>query len=382
MTDDRGPARLAKWPFYLADLLLSAVIIFVLYQLGRFEGTTEMVIVTACIFAAAIAAWISIIPWLKEHEGNVQLADSANLKSSLEQIKGVEKIADLIRQSNAQWQSVQETSARTVASARDITDRMKAEADEFMKFISQAHDQERAGLRLEAEKLRRMEGDWIKVAVQMLDHIYALTRAGERSGQTQLIKQLHQFQGACRDVARRMGLATFVPALGEDFDQRLHQLPNPEMTAQAGDKVQDVLASGFTYQGQLLRRSLVLLEGSEPAAAQDQNMENHEKADARASEGSHVDEPSAEPEQIMEEPVAVIDSGAEEMKQELESTGQPAEEPPAIIDTYSPPGEDERAGSDSESEQRMETDPEIATTEPASRPPREKKRSGQEELPF
>src|SRR5688500_20315237 len=122
MSDDRGPARLAKWPFYLADLLLSAVIFFVLYRLGTFEGTTEMVIVAACLAVAAIAAWISIMPWLKEHDASVQLTDSSNLKTSLEQIKGVEKVADLIRQSNSQWQGVQEASARTVTSAREITD--------------------------------------------------------------------------------------------------------------------------------------------------------------------------------------------------------------------------------------------------------------------
>lgn len=221
-----------------------------------------MFVVALCLAVAAVAAWISIVPWLKEHDAAVKLTDSSNLKSSLEQIKGVDKVADLIRQSNAQWQGVQDASARTVASASEITEKMKVEADEFMKFIANAHDQERSGLRLEVEKLRRMEADWIKVAVQMLDHIFALSRAAERSGQQQLIKQLHQFQNACRDVARRMGLAPFVPIAGELFDERAHQLPNPQMTARNSDKIQDVLASGFTYQGQLLRRALVVLENS------------------------------------------------------------------------------------------------------------------------
>jgi molecular chaperone GrpE (heat shock protein) len=262
MSDDRAPARLAKWPFYLADLLLCAVIFFVLNQLGPFEGTTDMLIVIACLITAAIAAWFSLLPWLKEHHASIQLSDSSNLKSSLEQIRNVEKVADLIRQSNSQWQGVQDASARTLASAREITDKMKLEADEFVKFISNAHDQERAGLRLEVEKLRRMEGDWIKVAVQMLDHVFALARAAERSGQQQLIKQLQQFQNACRDVARRMGLTPFVPVIGDVFDHRAHQLPNPQMTAQEGDLIKDVLASGFSYQGQMLRRSLVLLDSS------------------------------------------------------------------------------------------------------------------------
>src|SRR5690349_9412372 len=104
MFDQHGSVRLAKWPFYLADLLLSGVVVFVLYRLGTFEGTNEMLIVAACLVAAAIAAWISVMPWIKEHEGAVHLSESSNLKSAVEQIKGIEKVADLIRQSNAQWQ--------------------------------------------------------------------------------------------------------------------------------------------------------------------------------------------------------------------------------------------------------------------------------------
>ena len=116
-------------------------------------------------------------------------------------------------------------------------------------------------MRLEVEKLRRMEGDWIKVTVQMLDHIYAIFRAAERSGQQTLITQLGQFQNACRDVARRMGLAPFMPVIGEAFDARAHQLPDPKMQGNEGAAIQDVMACGYTYQGQLLRRALVVLEG-------------------------------------------------------------------------------------------------------------------------
>src|SRR5688572_4852918 len=125
MLDEHGSVRLAKWPFYLADLVLSGIIVFVLYQLGTFEGTTEMVIVGACLAAAAVGAWISIIPWLREHDGRLHLNESANLKSSVEQIKGIDKTADLIRQSNAQWQGIQDASSRTIAAAKEITERMK-----------------------------------------------------------------------------------------------------------------------------------------------------------------------------------------------------------------------------------------------------------------
>ena len=380
MLDDRQPARLAKWPFYLADLLLSAVIIFVLYQLGTFEGTAEMVIVAVCLGAAAVAAWISVMPWLKEHDASVRINDSSNLKSSLEQIKSVEKIADLIRQSNAQWQGVQEASARTVTTAREITDKMKLEADEFMKFIANAHDQERAGLRLEVEKLRRMEADWIKVVVQTLDHVFALARAAERSGQQQIIKQLQQFQNACRDVARRMGLASFVPAIGEPFDQRAHQLPNPQMTAKEGDTIQDVLASGFTYQGQLLRRSLVLLESSTADADQAAPAQVEAAPEPEVQAPAMTDAPlEASPEPaVLEEMVA---GSSEEMVSE-----QSIEEPPPTpmfkdstdeVPIFKDAVVDERPVLQESLEQ-----PEEMKEQPSARGARGRKRTGQDELPL
>jgi hypothetical protein len=227
MSDAQAAPKLQKWPFYLADLVVSGIAAYVLTRLGAFQGTTHVVIAIACLLAAGWGAWLSIMPWLIEYRSRATLAESSNLKSALEQIQGLERVADLIRQSNSQWQGVQDASNRTITAAREITEKMQIETDEFMKFIENAHNQERAGLRLEVEKLRKMEGDWIKVAVQMLDHTFALFRAAERSGQENLVQQLAQFQGACRDVARRMGLAPFVPAPGEKYDARGHQLPNP-----------------------------------------------------------------------------------------------------------------------------------------------------------
>ena len=393
MSDDRQPARLAKWPFYLADLLLCAVIFFVLYQLGTFEGTTEMLIVVACLVTAAIAAWISVLPWLKEHSGAVQVSDSANLRSSLEQIRSVEKVADLIRQSNIQWQGVQDASGKTLTAAREISEKMKVEADEFMKFISHAHDQERAGLRLEVEKMRRMEADWIKVAVQMLDHVFALTRAAERSGQAQIIKQLQQFQNACRDVARRMGLAPFVPTLGDTFDQRTHQLPNPQTHAAEGATIQDVLACGFTYQGQLLRRSLVLLEGSAEEASQSAPANEDIQSEPEVQAPSGANEPAALPE--MQNPDTLAPETQEEPSissaDDMESTPVFKDEGTVPVFKDSPEGDsgppetldDEAVTTTEEPQSVVDADVTESDRKPERvRGGRAPKRAGQDELPF
>jgi molecular chaperone GrpE (heat shock protein) len=354
MSDQHDSVRLAKWPFYLADVLLSGVIVFVLYRLGTFEGAGEMLIVGGCVGAAALAAWISIVPWLKEYEASVHLNESSNLKSSVEQIKGVEKVADLIRQSNAQWQGVQDASNRSVTAAREISERMKLEAEEFMKFLSKAHDQERAGLRLEAEKLRRMEGEWIKVTVQILDHVYALFRAGVRSGQQNLIAQLSQFQNACRDVARRIGLTPFVPEIGESFDARAHQVPDGQSAPQPGARIQDVLAPGFTYQGQMLRRSLVLPEA--PASQPETELSTTQ----------------TEPGEAQEPPPPVESETAETAP--YESTGE-NKEIASDLEVFESLGQLE---SSREKDEAAASAPDNA----ALPSPREKKKLPQDELPF
>lgn len=283
MLEVQSVPRLQKWPFYFADLVLSGIAAYLLVRLGVIQGTTGTAISIACLCAAAFGAWLSITPWLTEYRTRSSIAENTNLKSTLEQIQSLEKVGDLIRQANSQWQTVQDASGRTVNAAREITEKMKIETDEFMKFIENAHDQERAGLRLEVDKLRKMEGDWVKVTVQMLDHVFALFRAAERSGQDNLVMQLSQFQNACRDVARRMGLVPFVPLTGEKYDPRGHQLANPPPVVDENATIGEVLASGFTYQGGLLRRALVVLsEKRETPPPEPTALEPEENADPRS----------------------------------------------------------------------------------------------------
>jgi molecular chaperone GrpE (heat shock protein) len=302
MSQDHSPTGLPKWPFYFADAVLSAIALYVIYSLGTIQGSAETAVAVACVLAAAVAAWISILPWLKEHATRAATADSQNLKSSLEQIQDLESIATLIRNANSQWQGVQDASGRTVSAAQQIAEKMKLETAEFMKFIEQAQDSERTNLRLEVEKLKRMEGEWLKTTVQILDHIYAVNQAAIRSGQQNLVTQLQQFQNACRDVARRMGLVPFVPVPSEDFNPQTHQLPDPKFTPPENAKVGEVLAMGFTYQGQLLRRALVLLEQSDlpatsPHPEASESPANIEELESQAAimNESHLEEESSRP---------------------------------------------------------------------------------------
>ena len=138
---------------------------------------------------------------------------------------------------------------------------------DFIAFMQKANDSEKATLRLEVDKLRRTESDWLQVIVRMLDHTYALYQAAVNSGQPHLVQQLGNFQFALRDAARRIGLAPFVPAPNEPFDPKMHQPADEKSKPEPGAVVVETIATGFTYQGQMLRPALVALQtpGTEKA---------------------------------------------------------------------------------------------------------------------
>jgi hypothetical protein len=138
---------------------------------------------------------------------------------------------------------------------------MTAEVKSFSEFMERANDTEKANLRLEAEKLRRVEGEWLAILVRVLDHVYALHQAGLRSRQPSLVEQLTHFQNACLDAARRVGLAPFSPAPDEAFDTQRHQAAESNGKPPDGAVVSQTLATGYTFQGRFLRPALVRLRG-------------------------------------------------------------------------------------------------------------------------
>jgi molecular chaperone GrpE (heat shock protein) len=146
---------------------------------------------------------------------------------------------------------------------------MAAEARDFAEFMQKINDTEKATLRLEAEKLHRAEAEWLQIVVRILDHVFALNAGAARSGQKHLIEQLSHFQNACRDSARRVGLVPFVADLAEPFDPQRHQWTDGDAPP-AGALVAETMATGYTFQGKLVRPALVRLQGGESSPPPDQ----------------------------------------------------------------------------------------------------------------
>jgi molecular chaperone GrpE (heat shock protein) len=268
MTERTAP-KLTYWPFLLADLIFLGLAYFILQFGHRPLQILEMYGVILCV---AIGAWCFLMPFRTK----LKLAESENLIFAAEQIKNLDAVAAQISSATTLWQGVQEESAKSAAAAKQVSEQMTAEALAFQEFLQKANDTEKGHLRLEVDKLRRAEGEWLQILVHVLDHVYALYRGAQQSRQKALIGQVANFQNACRDTARRVGLMPFEAETGEAFDASKHQLPDGETSAENGS-VLETLALGYTFQGQIIRPAIVQLQSgisselaAPPASATDQ----------------------------------------------------------------------------------------------------------------
>lgn len=260
---DRSETRLARWPsLSLVVCLASAAALdyFAWWVVEKSEKPINIWMGVLALVAVGSAAWVAILPFYSDAQNATKLDELDKLQSAANQIQNLEKVANQITIATAQWQNVQEHNAKAIESAKHVSEEMSAEALRFAEFMKQASDAEKATLRLEVEKLKRAENDWLQVLVRVLDHVYALHRAAKHSGQPNLMEQLAHFQNACRDAARRIGLVAFAPAAGDGFEPGQHQTADGRKDIPDDAKIFETVATGYTFQGQMLRPALVLIE--------------------------------------------------------------------------------------------------------------------------
>ena len=263
MSDLIAP-KLSKWPFFAGDAILLGTAYFIGYQSHFVLGHWELCFVVLCVLGGAL---LGILPFLFEYDALVKVTEAGALNTAVAVLKNLEATAGQISGATGKWQEAHEQAEKTATAAREVAERMTGEVQAFTEFMKRANDSERANLRLEVEKLRRGESEWLQVLVRMLDHVFALHVGASRSGQPRLIEQVGHFQTACRDAARRVGLTPFTASEAEPFDAERHQLVGENATAPAGAVVGETVATGYTYQGRLLRPALVRLRENGDVAA-------------------------------------------------------------------------------------------------------------------
>lgn len=282
MSDAKMP-RLNKLPFWFADGVL-IVTAGVLVAVGnRPLGIWEMLAVTVC---GGLGAWLAVLPFLKQYEVETRLTETDRLAETAARLDQLDVVADRIATATSQWQSVQDRAGQTAELARGIVDRLAKEAESFAGAVQRTAEGERQTLKLEVEKLRRTEGDWLQAVGRVMDHVFALHVAAVRSGQRGLAEQIDRFHAACREALKRVGFLPIVAAPEEPFDPRKHQLPEGGEVA-PGAIIDETVAPGFVFQGRLLRPIIVRLapSSSETAPTPLEPSEPSEPESGSAGEG-------------------------------------------------------------------------------------------------
>ncbi len=282
-----------KWPFVFVWFLLLVVAVAVFYKAHRPMTEMETILVVSTV---ALSAIVFCLPFIFDYKAAGKLVEVNALGTVMDQMRDLKKYSEQIASATDQWARVQETtkghSDQTISMAKDITERMTTEIKEFNEFQAKLNDMEKGALRLEVDKLRRIEGDWLQVVVRMLDHIFVLYTAAVRSGQPELAEQVGHFQTACRDAARRVGLVLFGLEPDEKFDPQRHRAAGVEKPEE-GATLAGLLAPGITLQGRLIRPALVKLEGETgfaPATPAAQEVVE-EKAEAKSAPATTEEPP-------------------------------------------------------------------------------------------
>ena len=252
-------------PFLLADLVLILTAGLLIHYAEKPLTVGMAAIILSCV---ALAAWIGVFPFLKQYKADQAFGEAASLASTVEQIKYLQEVATQITQVTGYWQTMQDQSEKTLNAASEVTDKMVSEARSFQEFMVRANDQEKAHLKLEADKLHRGEKEWLQVNTFIIDHIVALHQAAMASGAPDLIHQIGSFQKVCFDAWRRVGLSCHLPKPGAPFDPNIHRIPGTKELPPEGSIIEKVVAGALQYQGKWIRPGLVHVESTGEADSQ------------------------------------------------------------------------------------------------------------------
>jgi molecular chaperone GrpE (heat shock protein) len=260
--DNAKVPTIAKWPFFLGDAILLGFAAYSVYS-----GAQTLVWVLAAAAAVIAGAWLAVHPYVLEYRALVRWVEADALQSCTDKLKGMDQVVQHIDVATNQWRGMLLEATNISELTKMVAGQMASETKAFSDFLQKSNEADKSRLRLEIDKLRRNEGEWLQVTVGILDHVYALFQAAVHSGQPGLIQQLSMFQNACRDVARRIGLVPLLPNPGDPFDPKTHHLEDANAKPEPDELICLVLAPGYTYQGQFLRPALVRLQKATPPTA-------------------------------------------------------------------------------------------------------------------
>jgi molecular chaperone GrpE (heat shock protein) len=266
MMNDMTNWKVPKWPFFLAYAVMLAFAYYFILRAPRAVHYWELA--AGCV---AFGAVLSLIPFYMDYRAMGKAIEINALGAVAEKIQNLDTLSAQINAVTNRWALIQETlqadAGKTSDAAKQIADKMTEEVRQFNEFMQKMNDSEKTTLRLEVEKLRRAEGEWLQVLVRILDHIFALHAAAVHSGDSKFIGPIADFQNACRGTARRIGLAPFIAEADEKFNAERHQIAGRKEKPPEGAVITETVGVGYTFQGKLLRPALVRVREANLAAA-------------------------------------------------------------------------------------------------------------------
>ncbi len=260
---DSTALAVPKWPFVAGGALLVAFGAFLLLEHPLPVSNGE---IAGSVLSVALGIGCFILPFALQYRHAGKLTESANFADAVNRLQKLEQLAAQIGYATNQWHVVRESCDKTAGVAKEIASGMVGELKSFRDFLDHASQGEKATLRLEVEKLRRAEAEWLQTVVRILDHVFALTQAAQRSQQPGVAEQLGKFQFACHDAVRRMGVVPFTAARTERFNPEKHRLADDGSEPGAEAQIEEVLAPGYTFQGRLVRPAVVQVADADGAA--------------------------------------------------------------------------------------------------------------------
>lgn len=314
------PKRIAKLPFIIGDLLLLMMAGWIIWDTGGLPGGYLLAAVIGCL---VVGMFFSVLPFLLDYRAELKREEINEFQNVSEQLKSLTKLEEHIRHATSQWQAIQDHCLQTVQNADQIAKSMSEESQRFTEVMQSMNVSEKEHLRVEIEKLRRGERDWLQSIVRVLDHVFALHKAAIQSGQEKLIHQITNFQHAVTDTMRRMGLVQHLAEPGAAYNSELHQLLDKENEQLEEPAVVETLAPGFTFQGRMVRLPLVKL-------AEKSSLPQQEPvAPAKQSPAVDLNHPDAETGATLEEAenIPAESSSADEIQDSEPHLKEESEEP-------------------------------------------------------
>ena len=275
--------KLAKWPFLLGDALLLGAAYLIFGQSPRPMGLWHMSLEVVCMGGAAC---LGVTPFLLEYWAMARLAGASGSMLGAQQLRELESVAVQISDAVRLWQRSQEEASMASALAKGRAESAGTEVGCFTEPGQGNGDGEDAAAQSKREKSCGEEDGWLQVLVRLLDHVYALHVGALASGQPTLIEQVSGFQDACREATSGVGLIPFTAQPAEPFDPRRHKPADGQGPVPAEATIAETVATGYTFQGRLLRPALVRLElsgGDEPAHESDEpqpKRQNHARTES------------------------------------------------------------------------------------------------------